>query len=115
MVAEGAMIDLRWSPRNGQHHCQWPLTHCWGGFMVRTSPTEGHGDRVAWTIGGRRRPSHRKTASAGAVSARYTEAEISDFNEKLGPGAGVALESLRKQAGIKVTVEKRGIGARSKR
>lgn len=53
--------------------------------------------------------------SAGAVglqaptapSGAYSEAELNEFNSKLGPGAGVALESLRKNAGIRIKATKR--------
>lgn len=36
------------------------------------------------------------------VDVKYTKAEREEFIEQFGPGAAVALESLRKQAGIKI-------------
>lgn len=42
------------------------------------------------------------------ATGKYTKQERGHFNDALGPGAAVALESLRKQTGIRLKVTRHG-------
>lgn len=51
---------------------------------------------------------NRESTTTPEATGKYTREERKHFEDKLGPGAAFALESFRKQVGIRIKVTRRG-------